>query len=265
MRLIVSPLQDGIVNMATDHAIMEAVGENRVAPTLRFYGWQPPCLSLGYAQSVRDLDLDRINSRGWMVVRRPTGGRAILHTDELTYSLSMPQDHRLVEGDISTSYRRISAALRRGLEILGVDAQAQQHAKPSDINAICFETPSDYEITIDGKKIIGSAQVRKHKAVLQHGTIPLTGDLARICDALAYPNMEAREAAGLAVKQRATTVEDGLGTPVSFDEAVAAFKRAFEETFDLYFDDGELTPDESLRLEHLRVETYGNDLWTYRR
>ncbi|NJL93384.1 MAG: hypothetical protein HC915_06460, partial [Anaerolineae bacterium] len=130
MRLLLSPFQDGVTNMATDQAIMEAVGDGLVPPTLRLYGWQPACLSLGYAQRAEDVDLDRLRSRAWTLVRRPTGGRAILHTDELTYSLSFPQDHALAEGDILTSYRRISRALVRMFQGLNGGGRGRAAGQP---------------------------------------------------------------------------------------------------------------------------------------
>src|ERR1700694_1282876 len=109
-RPIATPL-NGALNMAIDEAILKAVGEATAPPTLRLYAWQPACLSLGYAQPGTDVDRARLAERGWDVVRRLTGGRAILHTDELTYSVAFPLDHRLAAGGIIDSYRRLSAAL----------------------------------------------------------------------------------------------------------------------------------------------------------
>jgi len=264
MRVIYSPFQDGATNMATDQAIMEAVGEGRVSPTLRLYGWLPACLSLGYMQSLRDIDLDRLKAKGWTLVRRPTGGRAILHVDELTYSISLPQDHALVQGDIVTSYRRLSDALQAALKSLGLEPEADKRLKAA-VTAICFETPADYEITIEGRKLIGSAQVRKHKAVLQHGSIPLYGDISRICEALIYPDAASRDRAKMQVRQRATTIEAALGRRVEWKTAAHAVVNAFADVFQIAYTQGELTPEESIRLEHLRYETYGSDAWTYKR
>jgi len=267
MRLIFSPALDGITNMATDHAIMEAVGDGSVPPTLRLYAWQPACLSLGYAQRARDLDLARIQERGWGVVRRPTGGRAILHVDELTYSISLPQDHPLVMGDILTSYRRLSEALQLGLEKLGLHSQTAPRSKEhnSENSPVCFETPSAYEITVAGRKLIGSAQVRRQKAVLQHGTLPLYGDITRICEALGYADALARETAREQVRQRATTLEAVLGRRVDWQQAANSLVEGFAETFDLAFTVGALTPAEGLRLEQLRHAVYNQDDWLYKR
>lgn len=97
-RLVLTEPTDGPMNMATDQAIMEAVAEGRVPPTLRFFAWQPPCLSLGYTQPIADVDREQLAVRGWDLVRRMTGGRAILHTDELTYSVTVRADDPIVAG-----------------------------------------------------------------------------------------------------------------------------------------------------------------------
>src|SRR5579859_1906151 len=173
-RLIVDSPCDGPTNMAIDEAILEAVGKRQAPPTLRLFAWEPACLSLGYAQPAADVDQERLGAHGWDIVRRMTGGRAILHTEELTYSVALPQDHPLVAGTILDSYRRLSMALLHALEALGIDAHADKAEKPvgarTPLGPVCFEVPSNYEITANGKKLIGSAQVRKDDATLQHGS-----------------------------------------------------------------------------------------------
>lgn len=265
LRILYSPAQDGITNMASDQAIMEAVGEGSAPPTLRLYGWSPPCLSLGYAQRRRDVDETRLQARGWGLVRRPTGGRAILHADELTYSISLPQDHPLVEGDIVTSYHRLSNALREGLLRLRVETSAQAQHKRGAATAVCFETPGDYEITAQGKKLLGSAQVRRHKAVLQHGSLPLSGDISRICEVLHYPSESDRARARQQVAARASTLEAVAGRRISWEEAAAALVAAFTECFGFSARPEALSPQESLRLEHLRRELYGSTAWMNKR
>jgi lipoate-protein ligase A len=123
-RLLITKIADGPTNMAIDHAIMEAVAGGRVPPTLRFYAWEPPCLSLGYTQPASDVDQDRLNARGWGLVRRMTGGRAILHTDELTYSVAVRANDPVVAGDIVESYRRLSRAILHCLHMLGADVES---------------------------------------------------------------------------------------------------------------------------------------------
>lgn len=267
-RLIVTPGGNGAWNMALDQAILEQVGAENSPPTLRFFAWNPACLSLGQAQRASDADLDRLRERGWTIVRRPTGGRAILHTDELTYSVSFPLGHPVVAGDIVTSYRRISGALLAGLETLGLAAQADKRAERVAENAkgpVCFEVPSDYEITANGGKLIGSAQVRKFDGVLQHGSLPLHGDLGRICDALAFPDEAARDTARVRVLQRATTLERVLGRVVAFEEAAQAVRDAFARTFGVDIRPAEEpTPAELERAAALVDEVYGADAWTFR-
>lgn len=167
--------------MARDEAILEAVARDEQPPTLRLYAWRVPTLSLGYAQPSADADLSRLRERGWGLVRRLSGGRAILHADEITYSVTLPESHPLAQGGVIESYRRLSAALIAALRLLApampIEAD-QRHERAAAPNAICFEVPSDYEITARGKKLIGSAQMRKYGGVLQHGALPLGGDVA---------------------------------------------------------------------------------------
>ena len=135
-RLIYDTPTNGIWNMAVDEAIFTAVINGDSLPTLRFYGWNPPCLSLGYGQAFSDADMTRLNQFGWDVVRRATGGKAILHTDELTYSLCLPQHHPLAEGSIVDSYRRISTGLMAGLNRLGAHLQADKRADDANMDGI---------------------------------------------------------------------------------------------------------------------------------
>ena len=158
---------DGASNMAVDCAILDAVAGGDQPATLRLYGWRPFCLSLGYGQRTRDVDRDALAARGWDLLRRPTGGKAILHGDELTYSLCLPLTHPLAAEDIIESYRRISAGLLRALEMLGLTADAPrqgERVRGVDPGPVCFEMPSHYEISLGGRKLIGSAQLRSEKA-----------------------------------------------------------------------------------------------------
>jgi lipoate-protein ligase A len=252
---------DGPMNMAIDEAILHGVAAGSSPPTLRFFDWQPPCLSLGYAQPLIDVDFDRLHERGWDVVRRPTGGKAILHTDELTYSVITPQTDPRVAGGIVESYRRLSEGLTRGLTHLGLISQSDKKADNSNRadnkeNPVCFEVPSNYEITVIGKKLVGSAQARKQGVVLQHGTLPLTGDLRRICDALAFDNEEAREEAKERVIARAITLGDALGQTVTWQAAANAMKHGFREALNLQFSTGELSEAEWQKARELRETRY---------
>jgi lipoyl(octanoyl) transferase len=247
----------GANNMAVDEAILEHVLNGQSPPTIRLYTWSPPCLSLGYGQKTRDADLERIASFGWTAVRRPTGGRAILHTDELTYSVSVPEGHPLAQQDIISSYRQISGALVEALQSLGLTPSAERaNELPKHPGAVCFEIPSHYEITVGGRKLVGSAQVRRRGGLLQHGSLPLTGDLARICDALAYPDDGSREAARGQVLARAITLSEALGHEVQWSTAASALAEAFETVFGVEGVQGQLSGSERAMADELAASRY---------
>lgn len=265
-RLLLTPPAPGAWNMAVDEAILEHIGRDESRPTLRLYAWEPACLSLGYAQPFADVDVTRLQARGWDVVRRPTGGRAILHTDELTYSVIGPADHPVLSGSVLESYNRLAQALLAAVRDLGlpVEIKAESAQATPLTQAVCFEVPSTYEITVHGKKLIGSAQARRKEGVLQHGSLPLTGDLTRITQVLTFTDEAARERAAQRLLERATTVEAARGSAVTWETAARAFVRAFESQLGLSFEPGELSADEIRRAEELIQEKYTHPKWTAR-
>ncbi|WKZ35719.1 MAG: lipoate--protein ligase family protein [Anaerolineales bacterium] len=274
-RLLHTPPSTGAWNMAVDEAILEHIHRGESKPTLRLYAWQPPCLSLGYAQPFRDVDVERLKSRGWDVVRRVTGGRAILHTDELTYSVTGSADEPVLAGGVLESYNRLSQALLFAVRELGLQVEVKEQvaqaavlgggdAAGSKVNPVCFEVPSTYEITVNGKKLIGSAQARKKEGVLQHGSLPLRGDLTRICDALVFDSESAREDAKERLLARATTVESVLGVEKDWETAAQAFVRGFEAELGIQFGRGEMSQSEIQRAEELVKEKYAHASWTER-
>lgn len=267
-RLIVHGATDGPANMAVDEAITEQVRDGQALPTLRFYAWEPACLSLGYAQPASDVDLERLRARGWDVVRRLSGGRAILHVDELTYSVAVPAADARVAGGVVESYRRLSQGLLAGLEKLGAAVHAAQAGDEAHgfKGPVCFEVPSDYEITVQGRKLIGSAQTRRAEGgvVLQHGALPLTGDLGRICEALAFADEAAQAEARARVLQRAITLEEALGRVVSFGQVAEAMAAGFAQALNLELREEPLGAEERARAAALRAGKYASDEWTHR-
>jgi lipoyl(octanoyl) transferase len=257
----------GAWNMAVDEAILEAVGSRQVLPTLRLYAWAPPCLSLGFAQPVKDVDRAALARNGWDLVRRPTGGRAILHTDELTYSVIAPLDEPRVAGGVLQSYCRLAGALVNALQRLGLPAQAEKEyllaAGTQSNEPVCFEVPSNYEITVSGRKLVGSAQARRKEGVLQHGSLPLYGDLTRITQALAYPDEAARVRAADRLLAHAANAQM-LGRSLTWTQSADAFVYAFQETLNLDFHEELLTSDELHRAGELVEQKYGNASWTDR-
>lgn len=258
-RLIRSDPADGATQMAVDEAIWQAVAAGLAPPTLRLYPWDPPTLSLGRNQPVADVDRGALARAGYGLVRRPTGGRAILHIDELTYSVALPLDHPLARGDILSSCRRLSEGLLAALWHLGVrEATAHQERPAVSGGPVCFETPGEFEIVVGGRKLIGSAQARGRGGLLQHGAIPLRGDIARIC-AFLRPTPDPTR-----VRARATTLSEALGREVSWDEAAEAVASGFRRAFGITLLEESLTPWEQERARRLREEKYAAENWTAR-
>jgi len=254
--------------MAADEAIFDMVGGGKSPATLRLYAWQPACLSLGYAQPYSDVDEKGIEKNGWEVVRRLTGGRAILHRDELTYAVITGPDEPRTAGDIMQSYQQLSKALLQGLSKLGLDVDVEsdrKHANRGSEGPICFEIPANQEIVANGKKLIGSAQARRKDGVLQHGTLPLYGELTGITEALVYADTGERKKAGVRLLEKATTVEAALGRRVEWEQAAEAFMAGFEEVLNLRLEIGDLSNEENERVEELVREKYANLEWTKKR
>ena len=264
-RLIIDGEAGGATNMAVDEAILNSVIDGASLPTLRFYAWSPPCLSLGRSQRLAEADLAACRAAGIDVVRRPTGGRSILHTDELTYSVALLQAGPRASGGIVESYRRLSEGLLAGLRSLGVDATqaAGQKTASSETTAVCFETPSDYEITVAGRKLVGSAQWRARGGVLQHGTLPLHGDLARIVDYLAFSDPE-RRAQRSRLHRKALTLEEATGAVLPFDRVARALADGFASALNLTLVPGKLTSQEIALSTQICDQVYANPEWTAR-
>lgn len=265
-RLLRNGPAPGAWNMALDEAILEHVQQGTSAPTLRLYAWAPPCLSLGLAQPYADVDEERLHALGWDVVRRLTGGRAILHTDELTYSAIGPSTEPRLAGSVLESYSRLADALAAGLRALGLAIEMSEHKAPAEsrANPVCFEVPSPYEITVDGRKLVGSAQARRRQNLLQHGSVPLRGDLTRICQALVFADEETRRAAAARLLRSAITVEQALGRAVTFEAAAEALRQGFESKLHLKFEPAEPSASELRRANELVTQKYGNSSWTRR-
>ena len=259
-RLILDSPHDGPYNMAVDEALLEQTAAGRSLPTLRLYAWDPPTLSLGFAQPAADADRAALQRLGWGLVRRPTGGRAILHTDELTYSITAPESHPLMRGGVLESYRRLSLGLLAGLRLLGIDVRADSGGRARGAgNPVCFEIPSQYEISAGWRKLIGSAQARRLGGVLQHGALPLRGDLARILQVLAGVDTTPER-----IRRRAATLAELLGRDIAWQEAADAVARGFAETFDIEFVRQALSEEEKTRADELARGKYGTDAWTNR-
>jgi lipoate-protein ligase A len=256
-RLLITAPTDGATNMAIDEALWQARRADRSPPTLRFFAWAPPTVSLGYGQSLDDhVDLAACRALGVGLVRRPTGGSAIYHDGparELTYSVVATVGDLEVGADLLLSYAWIGRALQRGLRALGaaaelVAARASEGLSP----AFCFARTGTYEIEIDGRKAVGSAQRRQGRTFLQHGSVLLGVDAPRL--GLLFPRTR-DPLAGL------TTLEAALGRRPSFDEVAHALAQAFEIEHGLRLESDGLSSQEVDTAERLAREKYATGAW----
>ena len=252
--------------MAVDETILEVVGRGDSPPVLRLYAWDPPCLSLGYAQPFMDAETARLVERGWDIVRRPTGGRAILHTDELTYAVIAPSSEPLLAGGVLQSYQRLGQALLAAFKELGlpVEMKAQEEGMTRNRNPVCFEVPSTCEIMMNGRKLVGSAQSRRREGVLQHGSIPLKGDLRRIVQVLHFRSENERSQAADRLTDHAVTVEEALHHTVTWDSVAHALIGAFNRVHSLEFHENPLSPLEESRATELVEKKHAHPAWLNR-
>jgi lipoate-protein ligase A len=186
-----------------------------------------------------------------------------LHVDELTYSLTLLRTDPRVEGGVLESYRRLGQGLLTGLRRLGAEAAQSigQQGTPADPSVICFQNPSPYEIVVRGHKLVGSAQWRAEGGVLQHGTLPLCGDLARIVTYLALDDAE-REVQRRRLRARALTLEQALGNPIAFSQAARALADGLAHALNVVLAPGELTAHERSLAAELRHSRYADLAWT---
>ncbi|GAB4188900.1 MAG: lipoate--protein ligase family protein [Roseiflexaceae bacterium] len=258
-RLLIDAPADGATNMARDAALLDLCASGAAPPTLRLYGWTPACLSLGRFQRSAEVRREACAQAGVAVVRRPSGGRALLHDAELTYALVAPAGTPPLDGahSILESYRLISAALLAGLHRLGAPAELAPVARRRGGSAACFDMPASYELTMAGRKLAGSAQARSEGALLQHGAIPLTGHAARLAGLLAGtpPDLD----------QKMIALDEATGRAVTTEEAVAAIAQGFAVAWDITLTPGDWSPAEQARAAELRTMRYTAEEWTWGR
>jgi lipoate-protein ligase A len=269
-RFIDSGLNDAATNMAMDEAILIAHSEGKVPPTIRFYGWSPPTLTVGYFQKLEaEIDLEEVRRRKLGLVRRMTGGRAVLHADELTYSVIISEQE--MPQSVIEAYRQISEGLLYGFRSLGLDAhfsvplsdeEKKQLKNPR--SAVCFDAPSWYELVVEGRKVAGSAQTRQKGVVLQHGSIPLTLDIDELFDVFKFSSEEVKQRLKRRFPQKAVAINELRSAPATLAEVKEAFRNGFALAFNTELVEGKLTKEEELLVQQLVKEKYGSDAWNYR-
>ena len=223
--------RDSFTNMAVDVAMVQTLPQ----PALRLYTWEPWAVSLGYHQSLADLDFERLRADGIDVVRRPTGGRAVLHAEELTYCVTLPASHPWNGESIERVYRWISEALAAGLRTLGLPVTAAprpQQEQNYAHHAACFAQSVRFEIDLFGKKLVGSAQRRFPQGVLQHGSILIGTAHAKLPQ---YFRMSKQPAEAGSEPLTAISLREALPEPVSANDVARAVIAGFEQTFGIVF------------------------------
>jgi len=250
LRLISSGALPGALNMGTDEALISSVAEGTSPPTLRLYRWSPPCVTIGYFQSMEaEVDLAACASAKVDAVRRLTGGGAVFHDEEITYSLVAPLGHPLAPDDILESYRLICAGIVAGLGLLGAKAS--------------FVPIND--IAVNGKKVSGNAQTRRRGCLLQHGTVLLGLDARRMFSVLRVPSEKLRGRPEPRAEGRVTSLRDVLEREVRFDEAARALAEGCSKAWDAELFPDRLTPTETAAAEVFGRTRFNTRAWNLRR
>ena len=279
-RLIKDSYHNGFINMAVDEAIMIAHKNGLVPPTIRFYQWSPPAVSLGYFQDLKkEINVKVCQDLGIDIVRRPTGGKAVLHDQELTYSFIIKENDPLVNDSILETYKRISGGIIRCLSYLGIKAELvplrgklenhllgrsdKARIHHLDFKSICFSIPSQYEVQVEGKKMVGSAQVRKGGVVLQHGSLLIKLEKDKLFSVFNFPSDQIREK--LKSKFKATSLEEILKRKIDFSELSNILPRGFEEEFGVRLVESKLTEPEENISKDLLENKYLTYEWNYKR
>ncbi len=282
-RFIDSGPCDAAYNMALDEAIAFAVRKGRTLPTLRVYGWEVPSVSIGSFQGIPDINREYCAGSNIPVVRRPTGGRAILHGDELTYGFSSGNEGPFSKGLLET-YRLISTALQSGLEMAGVRAVIKREREPGrnlTRSPLCFQSTSYGEISFDRKKLIGSAQKRWPDGFLQQGSIPYSLDYEKLLEVFNLKDSDAScvksdefenkdpflSFDSLRITHHASLPLNMVGLrELIRDFDPEKFKRcirlSFERVFGVTLADALPSPQEAEFARSLVSEKYRNPLWT---
>ncbi|MBP3952328.1 lipoate--protein ligase family protein [Bacillus suaedae] len=260
-------------NMALDEALLDWHSKGMIPPTIRFYGWDPATLSIGYFQKVhQEINMEKVREYGLGFVRRPTGGRGVLHDQELTYSVIVSEDHPNMPATVTEAYRVISEGILEGFKDVGLDAyfsiprsEEEKNALKNPRSAVCFDAPSWYELVVEGRKVAGSAQTRQKGVILQHGSIILDIDEDKLFDLFLYSSERLRERMQRNFKNKAVAINALREVPLSMVEAKQSFKKGFEKGLNIELESYTLSEAEEKVVKQIAQERYANDEWNYRR
>ncbi|MFD2704294.1 lipoate--protein ligase family protein [Salibacterium lacus] len=260
-------------NMAMDEMLMQWHSEGSIPPVVRFYGWDPATLSVGYFQKVhKDIDFDAVQKHGLGFVRRPTGGRGVLHDKELTYSVIVSEDHPEMPETVTEAYRVISEGILEGFRKLGLHAEfsiprtkEEEESLKNPRSAVCFDAPSWYELVVEGRKIAGSAQTRQKGVILQHGSILLELEEDKLFDLFKYSSDRVRERMQKGFKKKAAAINELTSAKVTMEQVSKAFHEGFADGLNVNWEPYTLTEQQEKLVRDLAAEKYDTDEWNYRR
>ncbi|WP_449621340.1 lipoate--protein ligase family protein [Robertmurraya sp. Marseille-Q9965] len=260
-------------NMALDEALLDWHSAGEIPPVIRFYGWNPATLSIGYFQKVeKEINMEAVKEHELGFVRRPTGGRGVLHEHELTYSVIVSEEHPEMPKTVTEAYRVISEGILKGFHQLGLEAYfsvpkttEERESLKNPRSAVCFDAPSWYELVVEGRKVAGSAQTRQKGVILQHGSILLDLDEDKLFSLFNYPNDRVKERMQKAFKSKAVAINDISSRKISLDEAKVAFKKGFEEGLNIELKPIELSEEQTEYVLQLAKDRYESDEWNYKR
>ncbi|HPD58037.1 MAG TPA: lipoate--protein ligase family protein [Smithellaceae bacterium] len=260
-RLIQYGVHSIFESMAIDEAIFLHTIKNNASPTLRFYSTSPEAVSLGYFQDAgKEINLEKCQQEGVDVVRRITGGKAVFHFQEITYCVTAASGEPMFPKNIAGTYNIISACLARGLGYLGIEAflaEGKRKAADGDFESFCFASPSQNELLVEGRKICGSAQMRKHGGFLQHGSL-LTSFDAQKTASLLLPDCGKEKAA--TIKKSVTALDEHLKESLATSEICAILKKGFADQLGIELKEGRLTAEEE-KLKNILIKKYVSTEW----
>ncbi len=250
-RLIVHDPMSGDINMGVDTALLHSANNGETGPVLRIYGWREPTLSIGYAQNTDSINMDALDECNVKLVRRPTGGRAILHDDEFTYSIAIPVTSRLY-GSLSEIYHLAGDAILNTLKKLGVpvDSPPRKYVSSKN-NPLCFSSGTKFETLVSGKKVTGSAQRRLKNAALQHGSILLSHNTGLCMKLFQFASHIDKEK----ISSSFGAINDGRKEPIMLEQLGRAFISSFEEVNNAICAPSELSRSEHKYLHRIMSDT----------
>jgi len=260
-------------NMALDEALLDWHSEGLIPPVIRFYEWEPATLSIGYFQQAkRDINLEALREQGIGFVRRPTGGRAVLHEHELTYSVIVTESYPNMPESVTEAYRVLSEGILQGFHNLGMDAYfsvPDTEEKKADLkqpkSAVCFDAPSWYELVVEGKKIAGSAQTRQKGVILQHGAILLDLDEEKLLSVFNFSSEEAKERMRKKLPEKAVAINSLVNDPVSIEQCVTAFRDGFAKSLQIELKPFTLSEEQLNYVRDLEEKKYAHDDWNFKK